>query len=77
MGAAGRACATASAIALLGVPAVVMTLAMNGIMEGLTLGLSNGLTCAACASYAPPIVQDGGARTCARHAGGALSSGWS
>ena len=45
------------AIALLGVPAVVMTLAMNGIMEGLTLGLSGGLTCASCASYAPPVVQ--------------------
>ncbi|MGH7153059.1 MAG: ABC transporter permease, partial [Acetobacteraceae bacterium] len=44
-------------IALLGVPAVVMTLAMNGIMEGLTLGLSGGLTCGTCASYAPPIVQ--------------------
>jgi ribose transport system permease protein len=44
-------------IAFLGVPAVVMTLAMNGIMEGLTLGLSGGLTCASCASYAPPIVQ--------------------
>jgi ribose transport system permease protein len=44
-------------IALLGVPAVVMTLAMNGVMEGLTLGLSGGLTCASCASYAPPIVQ--------------------
>ena len=39
------------------VPAVVITLAMNGIMEGLTLGLSGGLTCGACASYAPPIVQ--------------------
>lgn len=45
------------AIAYLGVPAVVMTLAMNGIMEGLTLGLSGGMTCAACASYAPPVVQ--------------------
>ena len=44
-------------IAILGVPAVVMTLAMNGIMEGLTLGVSGGLTCQACASYAPPIVQ--------------------
>ena len=44
-------------IALLGIPAVVMTLAMNGIMEGLTLGLSGGLTCTACASYAPPLVQ--------------------
>ncbi len=45
-------------IAFLGVPAVVMTLAMDGIMQGLTLGLSGGMTCQACASYAPPIVQD-------------------
>jgi ribose transport system permease protein len=44
-------------VAFLEVPAVVITLAMNGIMEGLTLGLSGGLTCAACASYAPPVVQ--------------------
>lgn len=44
-------------IVFLSVPAVVMTLAMNGIMEGLTLGLSGGLTCKACASYAPPVVQ--------------------
>ncbi len=45
-------------IAFLGVPAVVMTLAMDGVMEGLTLGLSGGMTCQACASYAPPVVQD-------------------
>jgi ribose transport system permease protein len=45
-------------IALLGIPAVVMTIAMNGIMEGLTLGLSGGLTCGTCASYAPPVVQE-------------------
>ena len=44
-------------IAILGVPAVVMTLATNGIIEGLSLGLSGGLTCAACASYAPPVIQ--------------------
>lgn len=44
-------------IAFLQVPAVVMTLAMNGIMEGLTLGMSGGLTCGSCASYAPPVVQ--------------------
>ena len=44
-------------IAVLGVPAVIMTLAMNGIAEGLLLGLSGGLTCQSCASYAPPIVQ--------------------
>jgi ribose transport system permease protein len=43
--------------AVFGVPAVVMTLAMNGIMEGLTLGLSSGMTCQACASYAPPLIQ--------------------
>jgi ribose transport system permease protein len=44
-------------IAILGVPAVIMTLAMNGVAEGLMLGLSGGLTCQTCASYAPPIVQ--------------------
>ena len=44
-------------IALFNVPAVVMTLAMNGIMQGLTLGFSGGMTCTACASYAPPVVQ--------------------
>ena len=44
-------------IAVLGVPAVIMTLAMNGIAEGLMLGLSGGLTCQSCASYAPPVVQ--------------------
>ena len=56
MGAAVGALSGAG-IALFGVPAVVMTLAMNGVMEGLTLGLSGGLTCASCASYAPPVVQ--------------------
>ncbi len=50
-------CCNGVGIALLGIPAVVMTLAMNGIMEGLTLGLSGGLTCGPCASYAPPIIQ--------------------
>jgi len=44
-------------VALFGVPAVVMTLAMNGIMQGLTLGLSGGMTCGSCAAYAPPAVQ--------------------
>jgi len=44
-------------VAWLGIPAVVMTLAMNGIMEGLTLGLSGGFTCGSCSSYAPPIIQ--------------------
>lgn len=44
-------------VAVLGVPAVVMTLAMNGILEGLTLGLTGGLTCSSCAAYAPPVIQ--------------------
>jgi ribose transport system permease protein len=44
-------------IAVLGIPAVVMTLAMDGIMQGLTLGLSGGMTCTDCGAYAPPIVQ--------------------
>ena len=39
------------------VPPVVMTLGMNGIMEGLVLGLTGGFTCPACNSYAPPSVQ--------------------
>jgi ribose transport system permease protein len=44
-------------VAYLAVPAVVMTLGMNGVMEGLTLGRSKGLTCEACASYAPDAVR--------------------
>jgi ribose transport system permease protein len=44
-------------VAYLSVPAVVMTLGMNGVMEGLTLGRSNGLTCESCASYAPDAVR--------------------
>ena len=45
-------------VALFNIPAVVMTLAINGIMQGLTLGFSSGMTCTACASYAPPLVRD-------------------
>jgi ribose transport system permease protein len=45
-------------ISYLAVPAVVMTLAMNGIMEGLTLGRTQGLTCETCASYAPQTLQN-------------------
>jgi ribose transport system permease protein len=44
-------------VAFFNVPAVVMTLGMNGIMEGLTLGVNNGLTCRTCASYALSFVQ--------------------
>ena len=43
-------------IVLFDIPPVVMTLAMNGIMEGLVLGFTGGFTCAACNSYAPPAV---------------------
>lgn len=56
MGALVGAC-NGLGIALLGIPAVVMTLAMNGIMQGLTLGLSGGMTCTNCGAYAPPVVQ--------------------
>jgi ribose transport system permease protein len=45
------------AVAFLTVPAVVITLAMGGVAQGLTLGLSQGLTCSSCASYAPPVVR--------------------
>jgi ribose transport system permease protein len=50
-------CANGVGVVWFGVPAVVMTLAMNGIMEGLALGVSGGMTCTACASYAPPLIQ--------------------
>ncbi|MEO6714225.1 MAG: ABC transporter permease [Mycobacteriales bacterium] len=43
-------------VAYVGVPAVVMTLGMNGVMEGLTLGRTKGLTCESCSSYAPPVL---------------------
>lgn len=43
-------------VALLEVPPVVMTLGMNGILQGLTLGVSNGFTCGTCGSYAPPLL---------------------
>ncbi|GHO95043.1 ABC transporter permease [Reticulibacter mediterranei] len=39
------------------IPPVVMTLGMNGIMQGLVLGLTGGFTCATCNSVAPPAVQ--------------------
>jgi ribose transport system permease protein len=45
-------------VAVLGVPAVVMTLGMNGIMQGLTLGVTHGLTCSGCLSPAPTALQD-------------------
>jgi ribose transport system permease protein len=45
-------------IAMLGVPAVVMTLGMNGIVQGLTLGVTHGLTCRGCVTPAPTALQD-------------------
>jgi ribose transport system permease protein len=39
------------------IPPVVMTLGMNGVMEGLVLGLTGGFTCSACNSVAPASVQ--------------------
>lgn len=44
-------------ITLFDIPPVVMTLGMNGVMQGLVLGFTNGFTCAACNSLAPPVVQ--------------------
>ena len=57
MGMAVGAC-NGIAVSFLAVPAVVITLAMNGVAEGLTLGLSKGLTCSSCASYTPGVVTD-------------------
>jgi ribose transport system permease protein len=45
-------------IAVLGVPAVVMTLGMNGIVQGLALGATHGLTCRGCVSPAPTTLQN-------------------
>lgn len=43
-------------IAFLSVPAVVMTLGMNGVLQGLTLGLTGGFTCPSCGASAPPAL---------------------
>lgn len=43
-------------VAVLSVPAVVMTLGMNGVLQGLTLGLTGGFTCATCGSAAPQVL---------------------
>lgn len=44
-------------IVLFEIPPVVMTLGMNGVMQGLVLGLTGGFTCSTCNSVAPPSVQ--------------------
>ena len=40
-----------------GISAVVMTLGMNGVMQGLTLGLTGGMTCDRCTASAPDVVR--------------------
>ena len=57
MGLGLRSRATASPSPSWPCPAVVITLAMNGVAQGLTLGLSKGLTCSSCASYAPKVIR--------------------
>jgi ribose transport system permease protein len=44
-------------IVLFDIPPVVMTLGMNGVMQGLVLGFTGGFTCPTCNSLAPPVVQ--------------------
>jgi ribose transport system permease protein len=44
-------------IVLFEIPPVVMTLGMNGVMQGLVLGFTGGFTCPTCNSLAPPVVQ--------------------
>ncbi len=44
-------------VAWLGVPAVVMTLGMDGVLQGLSVGLTQGLTCQSCSAYAPAPLQ--------------------
>jgi ribose transport system permease protein len=45
-------------VALFGIPAVVMTLGMNGIVQGLALGATHGLTCRGCVTPAPTVLQN-------------------
>jgi len=51
----GLACGVVNGlgVVVLGVPAVVMTLGMNGMIEGLSLGVTHGLTCGGCTRPAP------------------------
>ncbi len=44
-------------IVLFEIPAVVMTLGMNGIMLGLVLGLTGGFTCPTCNASVPQSIQ--------------------
>jgi ribose transport system permease protein len=45
-------------VAYLGISAVVMTLGMNGVVQGAALGLTNGLTCSKCTANTPAVVHD-------------------
>jgi ribose transport system permease protein len=58
--AVGVVCGTVNGlgVALLGIPAVVMTLGMNGIVEGLSLGVTHGLSCGGCLKPAPTALVD-------------------
>jgi len=44
-------------VAFLSVPPVVMTLGMNGVLQGLTLGGTSGFTCTNCSSSAPSVLK--------------------
>lgn len=57
VGGLGIGAVNALGIVYFEVPAVVMTLGMNGILQGATLGLTGGFTCAQCNSYTPSSVQ--------------------
>ena len=62
-------------IAVFGVPAVVMTLAMNGILEGLTLGLSERPDLPVLRRLRPAGPAGGGARHPPRRPGRSSISG--
>ncbi|HLI38493.1 MAG TPA: ABC transporter permease [Streptosporangiaceae bacterium] len=43
-------------VAYFNIPAIVMTIGTNGIIEGLALGLSKGLTCSTCGAHPAPAL---------------------
>ena len=51
-------CVNGAGVAFLGISPVVITLGMNGIIEGLGLGLTNGLTCNACGDQSPSVLRN-------------------
>lgn len=46
-------------VAYFGISPIVMTIGTNGIIEGLALGLSKGLTCGSCGAAPPPALTSG------------------